>query len=68
MEGSLAMLGASKCILSHLILALESLLPKNLLPSLLSNTFISPEMADKSQVFHRLLGQEIVLGLGIGKD
>lgn len=68
MEGSLAMLGASKYILSHLILVLESLLPKNLLPGLLSNTFISPEMADKSQVFHRLLGQEIVLGLGIGKD
>lgn len=61
------MLGANKCVLSPLILALDRLLPKNVLPSFLSNTFISPEMDDKSQIFHKLLSQEIVLGLGIGE-
>lgn len=66
-EGSIAVLGASKCVRSLLILALDRLLPKDILPFLLPNTFISPEMADKSQIFHKLLGQEIALGHGIGE-
>lgn len=66
-EGSIAVLGANKCVLPPLILALDRLLPKNVLPVSVSNIFISPEMADKSQIFHKLLGQEIVLGLGIGE-
>lgn len=66
-EGSIAVLGANQCVLSPLILALDRLLAKDILPVLLPNTFISPEMADKSQIFHRLLGQEIILGLGIGE-
>lgn len=66
-EGSIAVLGASQCVLSPLIRALDRLLPKDVLPFLLPNTFISPKMADKRQIFHKFLGPEIALGLGIGE-